>query len=222
MLAADASLPIPLPRGDRRLLVGLALSALAHLVLIAGVRPMVAAYAPARPLEVRIQSTAQTPPDTLFATSGESDLSASASGGSIVSARSEPGPGMIAAEPAPRPTGPVAVTGPDLMFKPDQYYTSREVDVRAEPLNEIPLVYPQLAYQRRIKGRVTLQIFLNERGGIDQLSVVSAEPQGVFEEAALAATRALQFSAAMKGGRHVKSQKTVEVVFDPYESIHIP
>jgi TonB family protein len=220
MLAATLPLPV-FARTDRRLLVGLLLSALAHLALIAGVRPMVAAYAPARPLEVRIQSTAQTP-DTLFATSGESDLSASASGGSIVSDRSEPGPGMIAAEPAPRPTGPVAVTGPDLMFKPDQYYTSREVDVRAEPLNEIPLVYPQLAYQRRIKGRVTLQIFLNERGGIDQLSVVSAEPQGVFEEAALAATRALQFSAAMKGGRHVKSQKTVEVVFDPYESIHIP
>jgi TonB family protein len=221
MLAADASLPIPLPRGDRRLLVGLALSALAHLVLIAGVRPMVAAYAPARPLEVRIQSAAQSP-DTLFATAGESDVSASASGGSIVSDRAEPGPGMIAAEPAPRPMGPVAVTGPDIMFKPDQYYTSREVDVRAEPLNEVPLVYPQLAYQRRIKGKVTLQIFINERGGIDQLSVVSAEPWGVFEEAALMATEALQFSAAMKGGRHVKSQKTVEVVFDPYESIHIP
>jgi TonB family protein len=221
MLAAQASLPIPLPRGDRRLLVGLALSALAHLVLIGSVRPMVAAYAPARPLEVRIQSAAQTP-DTLFATSGESDVSASASGGAIVSDRAEPGLGMIAAEPAPHPTGPVAVTGPDLMFKPDQYYTSREVDVRAEPLNEVPLVYPQLAYQRRIKGKVILQIFINERGGIDQLSVVSAEPWGVFEEAALMATEALQFSAAMKGGRHVKSQKTVEVVFDPYESIHIP
>jgi TonB family protein len=220
MLAATLPLPV-FARTNRRLLVGLALSALAHLALIAAVRPMVAAYVPARPLEVQIQSATQTP-DTLFATSAASDVSASASGGSDVSDRAEPGQGVIAAEPAPHPTGPVAVTGPDLMFKPDQYYTSREVDVRAEPLNEVPLVYPQLAYQRRIKGKVTLQIFINERGGIDQLSVVSAEPQGVFEQAALAATEALEFSAAMKGGRRVKSQKTVEVLFDPYESIHIP
>lgn len=220
MLAATLPLPV-FARTNRRLLVGLVLSAFAHLALVAGVRPMVAAYAPARPLEVRIQSTAQTP-DTLFATSGESDVSASALGGSIVSDPPEPGRGMIAADPPPRPTGPVAVTGPDLMFKPDQYYTSREVDVRAEPLNEAPLVYPQLAYQRRIKGKVTLQIFINERGGIDQLSVVSAEPPGIFEEAVLTATEALQFSAALKNGRRVKSQKIVEVVFDPYESIHIP
>ena len=114
------------------------------------------------------------------------------------------------------------VTGPDLMFKPEQYYTSREVDVRAEPLNDVQLVYPQLAYQRRTKGKVTLQIFINERGAIDQLRVVSAEPGGIFEEAALAATQALQFSAALKNGRKVKSQKFVEIVFDPYESIHIP
>ena len=108
------------------------------------------------------------------------------------------------------------------MFKPEQYYTSREVDVRAEPLNDVQLVYPQLAYQKRMKGKVTLQIFINERGAIDQLLVVSAEPGGIFEEAALAATQALQFSAALKNGRMVKSQKFVEIVFDPYESIHIP
>jgi protein TonB len=220
MLAATLSLPM-LAQTHRRLLVGLALSALAHLALIAGVRPMVAAYTPARPLEVHLQSAAPAP-GALFTTSAASEVSANTSGGSIAD-QAEAGPAVTAAVETRSPgTGPVPVTGPDVMFKPEQYYTSREVDVRAEPLNDVQLVYPQLAYQRRTKGKVTLQIFINERGAIDQLRVVSAEPGGIFEEAALAATQALQFSAALKNGRMVKSQKFVEIVFDPYESIHIP
>jgi protein TonB len=220
MLAAYPSLA-PLTRADRRLLVGVTLSALAHLALVAGMRPMVAAYAPARPLEVRISHVAPAM-DALFANPAASDI-AVVTGGQDVPERTETGPAATAAAEPERPgTGSVPVTGPDLAFKPDQYYTSRELDVRAEPLNDPPLVYPQLAYQKRTRGKVTLQIFINERGGIDQLLVVRAEPQGVFEEAALSATGALQFSAAMKNGRHVKSQKTIEVNFDPYESIHIP
>jgi protein TonB len=220
MPAATLSLPT-LPRADRRLLVGVALSALAHIALIAGVRPMVAAYAPVGPLEVRISHVSPLP-EILFASSAASEIAA-ANTGSQMSDPPETGPAAIAPGDAARSgTGPVPVPGPDLMLRPDQYYTSREVDVRAEPLNDPPLVYPELAYQRRIKGRVTLQIFINERGGIDQLSVVHAEPRGVFEAAALSAMDALQFSAAMKDGRHVKSQKTIEVTFDPYESIHIP
>ena len=222
MLVADAPLPFALSRGDRRLLVGLALSALAHLALIAGVRPMVAAYAPVPPFQVRIEQLAPQP-EVLFATSAVSDVSAATSGVSEVTAPVEPGATVTAAvEPAGASANPLPVTGPDLKFKPDQYYTSREVDVRAEPLNEVPLIYPQQAYQRRIKGKVTLQIFINERGGIDQLVVVDAEPSGIFEGAVLTATEGLQFSAALKNGRRVKSQKTIEVVFDPYESIHIP
>jgi len=44
----------------------------------------------------------------------------------------------------------------------------------------------------------------------------------VFEEAALDAVRSLQFSPAMRFGQRVKSQKTIEVEFDPYASIHVP
>jgi hypothetical protein len=49
--------------------------------------------------------------------------------------------------------------------------------------------------------------------------VLEATPPGVFEEAALTATQALQFRPARKYGRNVKSQKTIEVTFDPYESV---
>jgi hypothetical protein len=47
--------------------------------------------------------------------------------------------------------------------------------------------------------------------------VVSAEPEGEFEEAALAAARRLVYDPALRNGRPVKSEKFIEVTFDPQE-----
>lgn len=204
--------PDSIPRSTNRLIVGLALSVLAHLALIAGVRPMVAAYVPFVPLEVEIRHLA-TEPDAPFSSPAPSDYSADAAMAPAEARKIEPTPPDKAAVPDPR-------FDPRLPL--EHYYTARELDVRAEPLNDVALVYPQLAYQQRIRGKVTLRILINERGGIDQVSVLESEPRDVFEEAALTATRALEFSPALKNGRRVKSQKTIEVTFDPYESINIP
>ncbi len=58
---------------------------------------------------------------------------------------------------------------------------------------------------------------------MDDVTVIEVEPRGfLFEDAALAATRALKFSPAMRYGIRVKSQKTLEIVLNPYDSIHVP
>lgn len=204
----------PMSRSDCRLACGLALSLLAHLLLIAGVRPMTAVYAPPAPLQVEIRNTA-TEPGAPLAVPASPDAVADA------------GPAFPAVEISkPQPTRPEPGAVPELRPDPrlplERYFTALEVDVRAEPLNDPPLVYPQRAYQARTRGTVTLRILVNERGGVDEVSVVESAPRGVFEEAALDAARSLQFSPAMRFGRTVKSQKIVEVAFDPYESIHIP
>jgi protein TonB len=104
----------------------------------------------------------------------------------------------------------------------DRYYLSSEVDVRAEPIGETNLIYPQIAFQQRLPGKVTVSILINQRGGVDDVAIAKAEPPGVFEESALNAVRALKFSPALRGGRAVKSKKLVEVNFDPYERIATP
>ena len=65
---------------------------------------------------------------------------------------------------------------------------------QAEPLNEPPLVYPREAYQARLRGKVTLRMLINERGGVDGVTVLEAEPRGVFEAAALEAAQSLALS----------------------------
>jgi periplasmic protein TonB len=199
-----------------RLAVGLGLSMLAHLLIIASVRPMAVAYSPPRALQVEIRHIADGL-DALLGVANEAEA-----------------PDIVASPPLSTPPAPAGtqamqpntaaqpVAGPDLRFAAENYLAASELDVRAEPLNEVELVYPQLAYQMRTRGKVTLRILINERGGIDQVSVLDSEPRGTFEDAALTATWALRFSPAKKYGRNVKSQKTIEVNFDPYERIGTP
>jgi len=205
----------PLSLSERRLAYGLALSLLAHLMLLVSVRPLTAEYAPRTPLQVEIQQLAPEP-DAPMSVPAPPDAAA------------DSGPATPAVESArPDPIRPAPGAVPDLQPDPrlplDRYYASFDVDVRAEPLNDPPLVYPVRAYQLRARGKVTLRILINERGGVDDVTVVGVEPRGFhFEEAALEAARALQFSPAMRYGNRVKSQKSLEVVFNPYESIHGP
>lgn len=104
----------------------------------------------------------------------------------------------------------------------DIYYANSEVDVRAEPLEEVNLIYPLIPLQERLGGSVTLGIFVNERGGIDKAIVVESKPPGVFDEAALQAVANLKFTPAIKNGKPVKNRKTVAIKFDPYEKINTP
>lgn len=204
----------PLSRSERRLAWGLALSLLAHLLLMAGVRPVTAVFTPQPPLQVELRQAATEPEAPLSAPVSPDDPADLAPASPAVAA--------VKPEPARPEPGGVPEFRPDPRLPLERYFTGLEVEVRAEPLNDPPLVYPLRAYQSRTRGKVTLRILINERGGVDEVMVLESEPRGVFEEAALDAARALQFSPALRFGHRVKSQKTIEVAFDPYESVHIP
>jgi protein TonB len=193
--------------------IGLALSVFVHLSLVAAVRPMTATVNPFVPFQVELRQAAA---EERAALAGESPSDTVVETAALRSAPGTPRP-----ESAPSP-GAVARAPEEVALPIDRYYSTQEVDVRAEPVNDVDLVYPQRAYQNRTRGRVLLRMLISERGVVDEVSVVSAEPPGVFDDAALTAARAQQFSPALRHGRRVKSQKTVEVVFDPYERIHLP
>jgi protein TonB len=64
---------------------------------------------------------------------------------------------------------------------------------------------------------VQFRLFINAQGELDKAELIDAKPRGIFEEAAWDAVKKLKFSPASKNGRPVKSQKTIDVVFDPNE-----
>ncbi|HEX6005732.1 MAG TPA: TonB family protein, partial [Burkholderiales bacterium] len=103
-----------------------------------------------------------------------------------------------------------------------RYFTMRELDVRPRQINDVDLIYPRRAYEMRTRGKVALQIFISDEGKVDEVNIIEATPPGIFEEAALNATLALQFTPGEKNGQRVRSRKTIEIAFDPYQSINIP
>ncbi len=121
-----------------------------------------------------------------------------------------------AEEPKPAPR-PAPAEAPATL--PNLYFASSEVDVPAELLEKPPLIYPENPYIWKLHGKVRVRVFIGNDGGVDTVELVSAEPSGHFEEAALAAARQLRYRPAELRGQPVRSRKLIEVVFDPYEQL---
>jgi TonB family protein len=205
-----------LPMVRRRLLLGLIVSLVIHVAMVSGIAPKrpITEHAYWQPLHVELHRERERENVAEVVYEAPSEVSA------LPPAPEATREALHKEVPQPAP----ATTRAPIQFALplDTYYTSQQVDVRAEPINEVDLIYPKLAYQKRIAGKVQLRLFINEHGAIDEIALVHGTPPGTFEEAAVTATLALHFKPAILNGRNVKSQKTIEVVFDPYETINTP
>jgi protein TonB len=200
--------------GVKRLAAWIAFSVLAHVLVfsVVGGVALIPVNAPFhQTLNANIQHIAPEIAGPLTVPDTESEI------------RAEP-----ADPPLPQPEKtqqkiPDPVTAPeaviDLPLPLDAYFSTDNVDTRAQPTNDVLLFYPLNAYKRKISGTVRMTLLINERGSLDKVIVVDATPPGIFEEAALEAVGKLQFTPALRGGRQVKSRKTIDVVFDPSEHL---
>jgi TonB family protein len=117
---------------------------------------------------------------------------------------------------------PKSQTNASSAARSETYFGIDQVDVPAKPINDVMLHYPSVAYIQRISGVVQFKLYINEEGQLEKIDMIDARPPRVFEQAAWNAVKQLQFSPALKAGRPVKSEKTIDVVFDPYLEIPQP
>jgi len=94
-----------------------------------------------------------------------------------------------------------------------QYYTAREVDQRAMPLEEVPLFNPLVGPTPGSTARVILLLLINEQGSVDSVATLESRQQGDFDAIARTAFGSIRFSPALKDGKPVKSQKVIEVLY---------
>jgi len=73
-------------------------------------------------------------------------------------------------------------------------------------------VYPPEAKAKGIEGKVVVRYGVSVDGRVIRARVDSAEPKGVFEEAALAAVRSWRYNPAVKAGRPVAVDNVVSTV----------
>jgi len=94
-----------------------------------------------------------------------------------------------------------------------RYYTSREVDIKATPLEmrTRPRTNDNFPFGRIATAK--LRLFISEEGRLDAYEILEAER--LPNRALLDDFRQVRFRPAERAGRPVKSQKIVEISFVP-------
>lgn len=211
-----------------RLAAAIAISALVHSWLAAGLKIEAARLTAARPngaihvrLEPALPPVSFSQPRTT--TSPEPVVAADEAANRIAEVKS--GQGVVGMPQSPasgQSLGPLTepeittATAPGLTFPPTPdpvYYSARQLDVYPALLASTGLVFPERAARESVIGKVTMLLLIDDNGIVDELSVVEAEPAGYFEDAARSAFIGIRFIPARKDGRAVKSRILVSVSF---------
>lgn len=82
--------------------------------------------------------------------------------------------------------------------------TEDTVDVVPKAKYRPPLEYPSYARSRSIEGYVLLSMLIGTNGEVEQVKLLGSEPQGVFDQVALAGARDWLFESAQYEGKNVK------------------
>lgn len=92
-------------------------------------------------------------------------------------------------------------------------YNLKGVDEHPKIVSFFPPRYPFSAKAKGIEGRVYLRFIVDSEGYVQDPQVVSAEPEGIFEQAALDTVIKYRLKPAMKDGKCVSSVAKLAISF---------
>lgn len=93
-------------------------------------------------------------------------------------------------------------------------YSLTEVDKKPVPTFQAEPVYPYSAKRQGIEGIVSIRFLVTKDGEVSQLCVLSAMPQGVFEEATKKSVVRWHFSPGMINGEAVNTWVEMDIEFE--------
>jgi protein TonB len=96
----------------------------------------------------------------------------------------------------------------------DLTMTGDTVDQPPEPRARGELPYPPAAKRDGVTGYVVLNLLINAEGRVEQVQILEAQPEGVFEEAARRAVEDWRFTPARYEGRDVRVWARQRIRFD--------
>jgi len=130
--------------------------------------------------------------------------------------------------PAPKLTLPFAINprlpaGPSTLVLPPletglttglgDLFTTGQLDGPLTALAQIPPIYPMVAKRRNIEGWVTVRFVVDEQGQVGRITVLAAEPEGIFEQSVLRCIAGWRFKPGTVGGTPVKSLVEQTITF---------
>lgn len=104
------------------------------------------------------------------------------------------------------------------LLPPELYFRAGDLDVRPQIRDRVMPAYPETAVN--LTGRVIVNVFINASGTVDEVTVVRAEPPGIFDDSVISAFSAARFTPGMKGHKAVKSLVVLEVNYNSAERLN--
>jgi protein TonB len=201
-----------------RFALALAASLALHLALILGVQVKAAQQSgnTQSAMEVRIERPAREASGVLLSASEPTVVQVTNESEAVDPVRDQketPPPAMPAA-PAVEQANPLLPALEVPLLEDPTWYPAKQVDVHPTALYPIKPVYPEKGVELGVDGKVVLLLLIDEAGVVKEASVVEADPEGVFEESALAAFHNARFAPAQKNGRAVKSRVLIRVSYE--------
>ncbi|HFE37096.1 MAG TPA: energy transducer TonB [Gammaproteobacteria bacterium] len=87
------------------------------------------------------------------------------------------------------------------------------VDTIPRVLRRSPLVYPELARKLGISGYVTMNVLINTSGQVEDVEIVDAKPEDIFDLKAENTIRRWRFEPATYNGKKVKVWALQKITF---------
>ncbi len=105
------------------------------------------------------------------------------------------------------PLGDIGAQGPPV-------FDLSELDSPPRPLVRSRPIYPFRAREQELEGLVRLVFVVEADGAVSEVRVARADPEGVFDRAAIAAIRRWRFAPGTKGGQPVRSRVSLNLRFN--------
>lgn len=86
-------------------------------------------------------------------------------------------------------------------------------DTDVIPLVRMAASYPQRALSQKLEGFVTARLVITPEGTVESVTVIEANPRGVFEREAIRALYRYKFKPKMENGRAVSQVATQTIEF---------
>lgn len=117
------------------------------------------------------------------------------------------------ANPLPEEAEGKAELSPTIAISEKKYYTVKELDIIPRPIKTINPDYPATLPPFIHGGIVRLQLLLNEKGDVTEVTVLDSSPPGYFEDAAREAFINARFTPGIKAGKEVPSLLKLKIKF---------
>lgn len=87
------------------------------------------------------------------------------------------------------------------------------VDTMPKVLKRAPIVYPEMARRQGVSGFVSMNVLINESGSVEDVEIIEAKPEEMFELMADSNIRRWKFEPATYNGQKVKVWAMQKIVF---------